>query len=245
MSLNWKDFFYNSDRVTNVKIVCKDGVVFTHKIIVASINNFFKEVISIIPTGDEAILIMPNHEQLEVQNFLKMGGPLNGDNPSRRAKDEKARPIQIKSEEIDHLFDSDIESISDGLTYKHLEKDDNDVDAKLGESLINEDWVHQLVGWNVDDEEAKNSESVFKEEIVTKDQGSVAIDFVNSMDENEKQEYQESIRKYLIELEKRERMIIRPCTAKDSKLLFYTETQIQYEKAKLDILTGKFQTYAT
>ena len=59
--MSLKDFFCESDRVTNVKIICKDGIVFTHKIIVASISDFFKEIIGIIPTGDE--LIMPSYQK--------------------------------------------------------------------------------------------------------------------------------------------------------------------------------------
>ena len=70
--MSLKDFFRESDRITNVKIVCKDGLVFTHKIIVASVNNFFKDIISIIPDGDEAVLIMPDHEKRRVDNMLKL-----------------------------------------------------------------------------------------------------------------------------------------------------------------------------
>ena len=106
MSVNWKDFFYDSDRVTNVKIICNDGIVFTHKIIVASVSSFFKDIISCIPTGDEAILIMQNYDKFEVQNFLRIKETYSSDKTCRKPKkiiNDEIRPLQIKNEEIDCL----------------------------------------------------------------------------------------------------------------------------------------------
>ena len=228
MSLNWKDFFYASDRVTNVKIVCNNGILFTHKIIVASADNFFKDIISNIPTGDEAILIMPNHEKIQVKNYLQVKGSFSNEIAGRKpAKNEELRPFQVKNEEMDQLLGSDSEGNSDSPTISNVETIRSDVDLNVDGSDYE------------DDGDGMKSEAIFQDESVKKD---FVKEFVDSMDENEKQEYHKAIIKYLLELERRERMI-NPGSPKETKLLNYTQKQIKYEKAKLDLLNGKFKSY--
>ena len=225
MSVNWKDFFYDSDRVTNVKIVCNDGIVFTHKIIVASVNSFFKDIISCIPTGDEAILIMQNYDKIEVQNFLRIKETYSSDKTSRKPKkiNDEIRPVQIKNEEIDELFGEDLiegsfdcnDQLTENVEKGNDDLGDHDEDGIWSETIINDDY-------------GRNSS---------------VKDFLDSMEDNEKQEYHQSITTYLRELEKREKMVLNPCNEKAAKLLDYTQTQIKFEKAKLDLLHGKFKSY--
>ena len=53
MSINWTDLIQDSELLSNVTLVCEDGIVTSHKIVVASISDFMKSIISDIPVGDD------------------------------------------------------------------------------------------------------------------------------------------------------------------------------------------------
>merc|ERR1719270_899295 len=56
--------------MTNVTIVCSDGIIHTHKIVVASASDFIKHLLSDIPVSDEITLYLPDHEKTSVMKLL-------------------------------------------------------------------------------------------------------------------------------------------------------------------------------
>ena len=56
--------------MTNVTIVCSDGIIQTHKIVVASASDFIKQLISDVPVGDEITLYLPDHNKTSVLGLL-------------------------------------------------------------------------------------------------------------------------------------------------------------------------------
>ena len=204
------DFFRDSDRVTNVKIVCKDGLVFTHKIIVASVNNFFKDILSIIPDGDEAVLIMPGHEKREIDAMLLLDwlqGVRKYDS-SCTIRDVKIEPDPNPEpgdppEEIE--LDETANNTFDKETKMEQNKKENDESAKA-----------------------------------TKEEMENAFEYTNYFENIEKQDYQNSITKLLDELERK--TSTSPSNPGEEKMFKLLQKQINYEKAKLDLLTGKIKT---
>ena len=62
------------ESVANVRIVCQDGVLLSHKIVVvvAVKNSFLKALFSDIPVGDTITLFMPDYKQEEVKQSLSL-----------------------------------------------------------------------------------------------------------------------------------------------------------------------------
>ena len=57
--------------MTNVTIVCSDGIIHTHKIVVASASSdFIKHLLSEIPVSDEITLYLPDHDKTSVMKLL-------------------------------------------------------------------------------------------------------------------------------------------------------------------------------
>ena len=56
--------------MTNVTIVCSDGIIHTHKIVVASASDFIKTLLSDIPVGDEVTLYLPDHDKPSIVQLL-------------------------------------------------------------------------------------------------------------------------------------------------------------------------------
>ena len=56
--------------MTNVTIVCTDGIIQTHKIVVASASDFIKQLFNDVPVGDEITLYLPDHERVGVVDLL-------------------------------------------------------------------------------------------------------------------------------------------------------------------------------
>ena len=71
-SSNWVDLVdQNCQPVSNVSLVCGDGVVYTHKIVLASVSGFVKTLLSDIPTGDHVSVFLPDFFTKDVENFLQ------------------------------------------------------------------------------------------------------------------------------------------------------------------------------
>ena len=215
--MSLKDFFRESDRITNVKIVCRDGLVFTHKIIVASVNNFFKDIISINPDGDEVVLIMPAHEKKKIDKMIKLdwfkgmdGNESFGEISQVKLENDLAESYVPDTQEVNNLHESlggtNVAHKEEFKMTKNVEHDDKNVIKRV-----------QKEGFN-------------------------AFDYENYFDKEEKEEYKESIMKLLEELEKK--TVSAPCNPEEEKMFNLLQRQISHERAKLDLLTGNIKTVA-
>ena len=70
----WNELLESSNRMTNVNIVCSDGVIASHKIIVASASDFIKNIMISIPVGDDITIFLLDFEKYEVEEFLSLNG---------------------------------------------------------------------------------------------------------------------------------------------------------------------------
>ena len=57
-------------RLSNVTIRCHDGLISTHKIILASVSSFTKEILEDIPSGDQVTVLMPDFGSGPIEDFL-------------------------------------------------------------------------------------------------------------------------------------------------------------------------------
>ena len=71
MPISWKQLIGDCRKLSNVKIVCRDGVsVETHKIVLGSVSLFLKRFLTEIPTGDDITFFLPDFDFETVQEFL-------------------------------------------------------------------------------------------------------------------------------------------------------------------------------
>ena len=52
--------FDDCQSVSNVKLVCKDGVISSHKILIASNSEFLKSLMEAVPVGDKVTIHLPD-----------------------------------------------------------------------------------------------------------------------------------------------------------------------------------------
>ena len=97
MTLNLTELFQNTRKLSNVSIICADGRVDTHKIVVASASQFLKQLMTPIPTGDEITIFLPDYNKDQVeQMLLSMNSANKSDvfaSPSSTIKPEEVRSI--------------------------------------------------------------------------------------------------------------------------------------------------------
>ena len=69
-SSGWCQMLDETASMSNVTIVCSDGIIQTHKIVVASASDFIKHLLSDVPVGDEITLYLPDHDKTSVLGLL-------------------------------------------------------------------------------------------------------------------------------------------------------------------------------
>ena len=70
-SSDWAELVRHCKPVSNVNLVCRDGVVYSHKIVLASVSDFVKTLLSDIPVGDDISVFLPDFSKKEVNKFLE------------------------------------------------------------------------------------------------------------------------------------------------------------------------------
>ena len=69
MEAEW-NLLKESSSMTNVTIICSDGIIHTHKIVVASASDFFKYLLSEIPVGDKISIFLPDYVKCSIIDLL-------------------------------------------------------------------------------------------------------------------------------------------------------------------------------
>ena len=96
MPISWKQLIGDCRKLSNCKIVCGGSqIVETHKIVLGSISQFLKSIISDIPTGDDITFFLPDFDYESVEEFL--GAITLNETPSNaellRALGHKTAPL--------------------------------------------------------------------------------------------------------------------------------------------------------
>ena len=66
---DWAELVRHCKPVSNVNLVCRDGVVYSHKIVLASVSDFVKTLLSDIPVGDDVSVFLPDFSKEEVNKL--------------------------------------------------------------------------------------------------------------------------------------------------------------------------------
>ena len=71
MKHSWSEFYQDCDNVANVTIVCRDGLLKTHKLILANISEFLENLIKDVPAADDVTIYLRQFTTLGVHLFLR------------------------------------------------------------------------------------------------------------------------------------------------------------------------------
>ena len=66
----WDQFHSDYRQVSNASIICEDGVIYTHKLMLANISKLLKLILSDIPAADEVTLYLHNFPKKHVEEFF-------------------------------------------------------------------------------------------------------------------------------------------------------------------------------
>ena len=64
------DFFHEFESFSNLTIICSDGLIFSHKVVLASISSYIKQLLSQFPPGDEVTIYLPDYTRSRVESFV-------------------------------------------------------------------------------------------------------------------------------------------------------------------------------
>ena len=69
--MKFQNLFNESSCAANVTLVCADGNLASHKIVVAGVSTFIKNILADYPIGDDVTIMLPDFSLSEVEVFLK------------------------------------------------------------------------------------------------------------------------------------------------------------------------------
>ena len=67
----WSKFLEACGHTENVSIICRDGVLRSHKLVLANISKFMEEILKDIPTADEATIYLTDISKTDIEHFLQ------------------------------------------------------------------------------------------------------------------------------------------------------------------------------
>ena len=123
--------------VSNVSVLCKDGLVNTHKIVLAGISDFIKDILAEIPVGDQATLFMPNFKSEELEKFLSLSINTKSKNPKQNVDISRAFGISTPKQESNVKVEMEDENEFETFCFEGEEDDimNEDMNIVLKESV--------------------------------------------------------------------------------------------------------------
>ena len=117
------DLFLSScQSASNLSLVCRDGVIPGHKLMVASVSGWVKSLLSEAPSGDEVTLYLPDYHRGHVETFLSSvlfddEAPLDID---------LCKVLKVDKENIIENIEDIVESLKDPLNDQQTDDDKKD-----------------------------------------------------------------------------------------------------------------------
>ena len=154
------DLFLSScQSASNLSLVCRDGVIPGHKLMVASVSGWVKSLLSEAPSGDEVTLYLPDYHRGHVETFLSSvlfddEAPLDID---------LCKVLKVDKENIIENIEDIVESIKDldPLEEEKYQRTDDDLkDTKIevsNDSNIEKSRIYKGLAQNKFKKEAKEN----------------------------------------------------------------------------------------
>ena len=248
MRFTWDRFHSECRQVSNASVICEDGVIFTHKLVLANISILMKNTLKEIPTADEATIYLKDFSKEDVELFLSdmsLGKEskntdlriLFGDESVSHVKtlSEDAlkfftkREVRVKDEDDgeEHLSSNTYSNYSDfpcvAVMEEFDEKTEND-SKELIDEMRNPKPNSQKMSNKRSDKKIRLEKAIDKE-----------------MDPGELEEFDRKTKEQILEYEKD--LIENPKTEKQKTVNKKIDKKIRYEKALAAYKTGRVRSY--
>ena len=66
----WSEFLEACSHTENVSIICRDGILRSHKLVLANVSKCMENILKDIPTGDEATIYVTDISKNDIEGFL-------------------------------------------------------------------------------------------------------------------------------------------------------------------------------
>jgi len=70
INFSWDRFHSDCRHVSNASIICEDGVIFTHKLVLATVSKLLEQMLSDVPAADEVTFYLKTFEKSTVEEFF-------------------------------------------------------------------------------------------------------------------------------------------------------------------------------
>ena len=70
IEMSWEQFYGDSRHVTNARVICLDGVIHTHKLVLANISDLLQSILRDIPFGDNVTIYLTDFRKVCVEKYF-------------------------------------------------------------------------------------------------------------------------------------------------------------------------------
>ena len=160
MKLTWFRLLPECQSVTNASLVCGDGVVTSHKLIVAGISEFLRSLMEeAIPSNDTVTIIMPDFETIIVERMI--GDVLTKDAASNSGIGQAfkipsySESVTVKTEKVSKIKEMPIssEAVSEANLKEHDKAGGKEETISLEEEDVKESTLNEVIEFDEDDTE--------------------------------------------------------------------------------------------
>ena len=245
MKHSWSEFYQDCDNVANVTIVCRDGLINTHKLILANISEFAENLIKDIPAADEVTLYLHQFTTLSVNLFLRependpeLSTIFGRDLLSSNLKtEENAKNSSISLCKTEIYAEEDKEF--DNLETESLKFENPKMIRIKQRSKMKRNSRYKIIQKETGSAKIKTEETL-QEDINVEEMEDSNDDNIGNQDSEEVldvEEYYRNVEETIKKFE--EEIITKPVTEKHRILNAKIVTKIRMERALADLKTGR------
>ena len=245
MKHSWSEFYQDCDNVANVTIVCRDGLLNTHKLILANISELTEKLIKEIPAADEVTLYLHQFSTLGVNLFLRependpeLSTIFGRDLLSSNLKtEENAKNSSISLCKTEIYAEEDKEF--DNLETESLKFENPKMIRIKQRSKMKRNSRYKIIQKETGSAKIKTEETL-QEDINVEEMEDSNDDNIGNQDSEEVldvEEYYRNVEETIKKFE--EEIITKPLTEKHRILNAKIVTKIRMERALADLKTGR------
>ena len=253
--MSWEHFYGDSRHVTNARVICLDGVIHTHKLVLANLSDLLQNILREIPFGDNVTIYLTDFSKVSVEKYFC-------DAIQRKATDEKKlhKLLQLNHHEsVKKEREPDSESVKIKLRGSTISKDEPDknevkIEAQSSNELnsSDEDGYNNIEAAEADsdfDVEFKGKQ-VKRETVTDSDSPTKKVKISTSkkakeftlLNPEELDAFDQAMDEKIRSMEGDK--IEDPSTASELAFNKRMDTKIRYEKAYAEVKSGRAKSYS-
>ena len=103
----WDQFHSDYRQVSNASIICEDGVIFTHKLVLAAVSQLLEQILSNIPAADEVTFYLKTYKKSKVEDskfdLTNVFDEFESDNDMENIENREGGPMPVFEDIKSHV----------------------------------------------------------------------------------------------------------------------------------------------